>query len=195
MLKAIKIFTDGSCSAQKKLTGALRGGVGIYSCTPAIDKGIFREITIGNVTGYSYKLSGYPKITNNIAELTAIKLSLLIYKPYKFKENEYHIYTDSMYSLKACTEWYKKWQDNNWKTASGTLVLNSDLIKDIVYLLSLSDNVTFFHVRSHTKNNGLSGEELELWEGNNNADILATSAWDFALPVPKEEPVVVLSVK
>lgn len=63
--------------------------------------------------------------------------------------------TDSMYVINAITKWIQGWARNGWKTASGTAVLNVDLLTRL-HALSKSD-VTYQHVSAHS---GIRGNEI-----------------------------------
>jgi len=142
----IDIFTDGSLIRKK---GKIYCGYGIYfpngennNISKKFDKGL---------------------ITNNRAELYAIYKSLKICKKIlKEKEIEkINIYSDSEYSIKTFTIWYKKWIKN------GKDYKNKDIIDKTVKLINKLNNVNFIHIKSHTgKNNYYS-------LSNNQADELA----------------------
>lgn len=83
------------------------------------------------------------KPTNNRAELLAI-LNLII----DFPKLDLHIYSDSMYSIKAITIWSNKWKRNGWKTSKKLPVENKDLIETIINLIS-DRYVRFCHVKAH----------------------------------------------
>lgn len=140
-----EIFTDGSVLCNGKKGGAL-GGIGIYS---------------GDY-GLSIAKS-YPNATNNIMELAAIRdaLDFLI-------EKDIHestvIYSDSMYSIKCCTAWYKTWDKNGWLTSNKKPVKNKDLIIRIMEQLKSLPNARLSHVKGHSN-----------VEGNERADRLARS--------------------
>jgi ribA/ribD-fused uncharacterized protein len=77
--------------------------------------------------------------------------------------------SDSDYSIKCVTLWHKTWEKNGWKTSKGEDVVNSDIIKDILQILSHRTNelskTSFQHVYAH------KGDI-----GNEGADKLALSA-------------------
>jgi ribonuclease HI len=109
----ITIYADGACSPNPGICGI--GFVILDSDNPNV-------IITGN------KCLGLG--TNNIAELTAIKLALSSVNNVKIK-----LYTDSSYSIGILSK--------NWKPK-----LNIDLINDIKEILSKMD-VEFFHVKGH----------------------------------------------
>lgn len=88
--------------------------------------------------------------TNNRAELTAILKALEIYS-----ERPLIIHSDSRYSIQTLTEWLPNWKrrygsdPTQWRTASGDLVSNTDLLIKIAPLLK---NVKLIHVRAHQGN-------------------------------------------
>jgi ribonuclease HI len=142
----IDIFTDGSLIRKK---GKIYCGYGIFfpngennNISKKFDKGL---------------------ITNNRAELYAIYKSLKICKKI-LKEKEIkkiNIYSDSEYSVKTLTIWYKNWIKN------GKDYKNKDIIDKIIKLINKLNNVNFIHIKAHT------GENDYYSLSNNQADELA----------------------
>lgn len=150
-MKEIIIFTDG---AYKKSTK--RAGYGIYYPNKEFED-VSEEYTL-------------EPITNNRAELYAIYIALFRLSKSKTKYSKITIYSDSEYSIKSVSLWIKKWEVNNWKTASGSPVKNDDIIIPISKLLHKLKHVEFKHVRSHT------GLQDEISIGNSVADRYADLA-------------------
>lgn len=84
--------------------------------------------------------------TNNYCELLAL------YHAVKDAQRECIVYTDSKYSLKAVTIWYKTWQKNGWKTSSGKKVANQKIIEKIIKILSQKKYIQIQHVYGHQGN-------------------------------------------
>ena len=147
----IRVFTDGSCTGNGKDNA--KAGIGIY----------FPNNEFDNI---SEKFTLEP-ITNQRAELYAIYEALkLITNNATF--NKLTIYSDSLYSIKSLTEWIKKWEINNWKTANRKPVLNLDIIRPIYSILNEYENkIVFKHVKSHT------GDTTYEAKGNDMVDKLA----------------------
>lgn len=130
----ITVFTDGSCVGNGKKCA--KAGVGVY----------FPNNEFDNI---SEKFTQAP-ITNQRAELYAIYEALNVVTK-KSKFDKVTIYTDSLYSIKSLTEWIKKWEMNNWKTANNKDVMNLDIIRPIYsFLVEYKKKIEFKHVRSHT---------------------------------------------
>lgn len=108
----IRIYTDGSSLANGQPKAV--GGVGVY-----FGPGDGRNISEG--------LAGI-KQSNQRAELTAIIRALEVAP----KDRKIIIYTDSAYSIKCTTEWFRKWRENGWVNASHKPVENKDLIQKII---------------------------------------------------------------
>lgn len=145
----ITAFTDGSCI--RKNNNVIYCGYGIY----------FPNNEIKNV-GRKFK---YNPLTNQRAELYAIyKCLKLINKTKKYKKVT--LYSDSLYSIKCLTEWYVKWEKNNWMRNRREQVKNFDIIMKILKLKKKFD-IKFVHVRSHTNKKDFNSL------GNNIADTLA----------------------
>lgn len=66
--------------------------------------------------------------TNQRAELTAVARAL----DHIPIDRDTIILTDSRYSIQCLTEWFPKWETNNWKSSSGKDVENRDLIEPII---------------------------------------------------------------
>lgn len=154
----INVFTDGSCLNNGSKNS--KGGIGVF----------FND---NNEYNLSEQLN-VNKITNQVAELTAISRALdqLITMENKKIVN---IYTDSSYSINIFSEWIKKWQSNNWKKMDGKPILNSELIIDINNKLK-KQFVIFKHVRAHKTEPSKNDSKYFIWYGNNQADLLATNA-------------------
>jgi ribonuclease HI len=105
--------------------------------------------------------------TNQRAELAAICRALEI-API---DRNTVIYSDSHYSIQCVTEWYKKWETNQWKNSAGKDVENKDLIKPIrqqIEYRTMAGAITeFVWIKGHA---GIAG--------NVGADKLATEAAD-----------------
>lgn len=128
----IEIYTDGACSGNPG-----PGGVGILMLYKTHRKEF--SIFLGNVT-------------NNIAELTAIKYAL---EKVKDKTLPITIYTDSEYSIGSLTK--------NWKAKK-----NQELIHSIKSLMTTFSQITFVKVKGHSNNTN-----------NNYVDALAREAIQY----------------
>ena len=116
------IFVDGCCL--KNGSKDSKSGIGIYCDDVKHKIEISKKII---------SLDLNIKITNNISELVVIYETLLLVKE-KNKINpniKYCIYSDSQYSIKCITIWYKKWIKNGWKSSNGSLVKNKNIIQKI----------------------------------------------------------------
>lgn len=90
---------------------------------------------------------GERNTTNNRMELTACIKAL---EAVKRSDIPIEIYTDSAYLVNCIQQgWYKRWQRNGWKTASGKPVENQDLWQRLLTFLDKYD-VTFQKVAGHT---------------------------------------------
>ncbi|RDI87485.1 hypothetical protein Vi05172_g2261 [Venturia inaequalis] len=151
--KVLEIWTDGACRGNGK-NGAV-AGVGVY----------FGDQDPRNM---AEPLSG-TRQTNQRAELTAIKRALNC-SPLN---RHVLIHSDSNYSIKCVTDWFPKWEKNNWKNSANKDVENKDLIQEILALIrdrEISGVKTNFHwVKGH-------GTDY----GNNEADKLAVAGAEEA---------------
>ena len=111
--------------------------------------------------------------TNNRGELLGILNSIeKVIASFDAAETDIHIYTDSEYSKNCLTKWIPGWIKKGWITASGTPVLNKDLIESISGRLLMFQSYCINHVRAHT------GGEDELSRNNHIVDRMAAGALD-----------------
>jgi ribA/ribD-fused uncharacterized protein len=100
-----------------------------------------------------------PNPTNQSAELMAIKYALTFSRDI----DEVLIMTDSAYSINCLTVWYKTWVGNGWKNSKNEDVVNGDLIRKILdiisYRESMSYRTSFQHVKAHKDSVGNIGAD------------------------------------
>ena len=161
----IHAFTDGNCKRNGKQNA--KAGYSVFF-TDDESSELYNLNKVGLLTTSS--------ATNQKAELTALKV---LFKTINenlelFKNKNLIICSDSLYSIKCLTEWYKKWETNNWKTSSGEEVKNNELIKRIIELKKKCENdvkITFKHVFSHIREpDNKESYEYFLWRGNKMVD-------------------------
>lgn len=163
----VSIYTDGATSNNGK-KGAT-GGYGVYFGPD--DK---RNVSRGLHEVDDTKV--YPP-TNQRAELHALSYALsYIHRALKDdnSEQQYRIYTDSMYGKKCIETWASGWAKKNWKTSSGGDAANRDIIEkamneyeDINELLRQRGMGTLeiVHVRGHRGNTGNEAADRLAVEG------------------------------
>ena len=101
--------------------------------------------------------------TNNRMELTAAIKALEALKT----SCDVDLHTDSAYLQNAFVKgWLRKWQRNNWKSTSGSDVLNRDLWEELLRLTKIH-RVTWHWVKGHADD-----------ERNNRCDELVRKARD-----------------
>jgi ribA/ribD-fused uncharacterized protein len=136
----MELYTDGSC-----ITGSDNeryGGAGIW-----FGPNDMRNTYIPIPSELS---------TNQYAELLAIRYALV------FCRNviSITIKTDSKYSINCVTNWYKVWQQNNWKTSTNKDVLHSSVIKECVSILEYRTlrgyTTSIEYIKAHS---GVTGNE------------------------------------
>jgi ribonuclease HI len=138
-ISEIEIYTDGAVldnKNSKKIN--LKGGIGIWS----------DQINLSIAETYE-------NATNNKMELQAIFRALQIVSQ-KNISSKIVIFSDSVYSIKCITLWYKKWETNGWKTYGNKDVENQDVIKNILELKEKLPNVRIQYVKAHS---GVVGNE------------------------------------
>lgn len=130
----VVIFTDGACSGNPG-----PGGYGSIVVTP---DGSVRELG-----------DGFASTTNNRMEMSAVIHAL---KAVGDTTDPVHIFTDSVYVIRGCTEWVHGWRRRGWKTAEGQEVANRDMWEELLKLTSGRGNLKWHYVRGHT---GVPGNE------------------------------------
>lgn len=126
------IATDGSCSGNP--------GPGGWAM-------------VEQLTGYALS-GGARQTTNNIMELTAMKVAL----EYAGPDADILLRVDSKYVIDSMTTWAAGWKKRGWKKADGKPVLNRDLIEPIVAMYESRRGRTDIEwVRGH---NGDAGNEM-----------------------------------
>ena len=148
---SLKVFTDGACSNNGKVTA--KAGLGVY----------FGENDPRNV---SKRIVG--KQSNNTAELSAVIEVFSILKDEIQSNQEITIYSDSTYTIRWCGEYGRKCERNGFKSQKP--IPNLELGKELYLLCKENPNVKLEHIRAHT---GLT-DELSL--GNEGADMMANLA-------------------
>jgi ribA/ribD-fused uncharacterized protein len=145
----MELYTDGSCITGPD--GVRYGGAGVW---------------FGQDDPRNTHVPIHPDLsTNQYAELLAIHYALIFCRNVK----SLVISTDSNYSIGCLTTWYKRWQENGWKTSTNKSVMHSEVIKDCVSIINYRESqgydTSFKHVKGHS---GVAGNE--------GADILARQA-------------------
>ncbi len=118
------IYTDGACSDNPGPGGF--AAILIYKDKQKIISGFERNTT------------------NNRMELKAIIEAL---KAIKNKKIPTIVYTDSIYVQKGLTVWIENWRKRNWKK-----VKNTDLWKELDYLVNQFSHIEFKHIKGHSGN-------------------------------------------
>ena len=123
----IKVYTDGSCINNGKKES--KAGIGIF----------FGDEDKRNV---SRKLN-LERVTNNIAELSALSEALSILKN---ESNDVIIYTDSKYCILCCTSYGDKQRLKDWSDN----IPNKDLVMEVYNKYREKDNIRLEYVMGHS---------------------------------------------
>ena len=91
------------------------------------------------------------------------------------KSQPLQIISDSKYSINCVTDWYRSWVKNDWKTSTGGVVQNQDLIKGIRELIDARDQAG-----TVTQWKWVAGHAADA--GNIAADRLAVAGAKLPLP-------------
>lgn len=162
----IYVFTDGNC----KKNGRKDAKAGYCVFFTEQEDSIYYTLNKFDVV--------LNEPTNQKAELTAMYhlFKIIDENEVLFKNKTINICSDSQYTIKCITEWYKNWEKNGYKTSKNENVKNADLIKKIIKLKETTEktsNINFKHVFSHTiepKNKNTL--EHYIWKGNKVCDEL-----------------------
>ena len=170
-------YTDGSSFNNHLKEDQRSGGVGVY----------FPKEDIPNI---SFTLID-GKISNNVAELTAIKMAIeTIIDNSNFKRDDFiKIYTDSGYSKDCLEKYCLQWQNNNWKKngKSNNEIKNLELIKELWYIYN-KYNISLTHIRSHQPEpEDKNSYNWTNWFGNQMSDKLAVNASKKSLKYQNKE--------
>ena len=164
MSKSIHVFTDGACSGNHTKDESKRRAGWAF-----VFVGSHEHLN------RSAKMDGSTeKITNNTAELNAIKAALETIKENGLLKETLtvHLHTDSSYSRDCLLKYAPGWKKNGWKKRDGP-IKNLALIKSCVALL---DTLGPRMVVSWTK--GHATDESFEAKGNRLADEAANKARD-----------------
>lgn len=166
---SIVCYTDGSAMGNGKLNA--KGGIGVYFPNKE-----YVNVSLETNEALQKLKMKKNKITNNVSELTAILFCLNLLKNELIAGKNVTIKSDSMYSIKCLTIWYKVWEKNDYKNASKKLIANYDLITTLIndYVKIYKKQIKFEHVSAHTKPPSEKSKEYNDWHGNFMADYLST---------------------
>lgn len=128
------VYTDGSCLNN----GTQRASAGI---------GVF--FGLGNPRNISRKLVA-DKVSNNVAEVSAILAVLDEMREELGCGDEVIIYTDSTYAIRACGEYGKKMASQGWKTSQGRPIPNAELVRIAWTRCKDLPNLKLEYVQAHT---------------------------------------------
>ncbi len=117
--------------------------------------------------------------SNQTAELSAIKKAVEI-----IGSEKYTIVTDSKYCIDCITKWIHKWNSNGWRTSNNEPVKHKNLIMETARMLGDS---RLLHIRGHTAQPDINSEQWKHWNGNRQADLLASTAALKWCPHPEDK--------
>lgn len=141
----LEVYTDGSCINNGKIGS--KGGIGVF----------FGDNDKRNIS----KALNIEKVTNNIAELIALKEALEILK---YEDRDVIIYTDSKYCILCCTSYGKKQELKKWKED----IPNKCLVKMVYEMYNSNSNINLEYVRGHNKIYGNEMADKLAKDANNN---------------------------
>lgn len=135
-------YTDGSF---KKETSEASYGV-VKMLNESAD-GLTEEFT-GRKYGHRELSGKVAKGTNNVGELTALKVAAQNFSDKRFQM----IISDSEYGIKSLREWYYTWRENDFRNYSKKTIANKELIVETADLMRSGDKIVLFKwVKGHSK--------------------------------------------
>ncbi len=128
------MYTDGSF---KKVTS--EASYAVYKLLNEDSNGILDNFT-NKKFSYMEFSEKIPEGTNNIGELTGLKVAIE-----NFDDSKYQvIISDSEYGIKCFREWYYTWKDNNFRNYAKKQIMNKDLIVNIHDKIISSKKIVLF---------------------------------------------------
>lgn len=154
--KKLEVYIDGSCRPSTKL--------GAYAVMLIDEKGK-KEVVSGT----------QEDTTNNVMELTALVEALKFIKANKLDEQfEIDIYSDSQYVVTGLTEWWPKWEKNNFVTSAGKKVKNLGIWKELVKLSDMT-MCTLNWIKGHSTGDKYKNTDPKHFARHNEVDALVFS--------------------
>lgn len=98
--------------------------------------------------------------TNNISEITAVKLAIELALENRAKFDIVNIWADSQWSIFGLTKWIRSWMNNSYNgilyNSSGNRVKNQQIFLSIIKLISENNlRVNFYHIKGHVSVNDI----------------------------------------
>lgn len=92
--------------------------------------------------------------TNNISEITAVKLAVELALEHRDKFDIVNIWADSQWSIFGLTKWIRSWMKNSYNgimyNSSGEAVKNQQIFLSIMKLIIQNNlKVNFYHIKGH----------------------------------------------
>lgn len=125
--------------------------------------------------------------TNNISEITAVKLAVQLALENKGRFDSFNIYADSQWSIFGLTKWLGSWFNNMQNgimyNSSGMPVKNQQIFLSIIRLIV--DNyipINFYHVKGHVNVHDFTSMEKasKVFHTSNGVHIPRTKMYDIA---------------
>lgn len=160
MMKELNIFTDASITST------------IYGETIGCAGAICMENT--NICKFEVLRDS----TNNISEITAIKLAVELALNNRDEFNIVNIWSDSQWSIFGLTKWIRSWMNNIQNgimyNSSGDPVKNQQIFLTIIKLISENNlRVNFYHIKGHVDLNNIPSisNAVNVFNKSNNCGI------------------------
>ena len=136
-------YTDGACTLNQKNGVYFPGPGGAAAIKVAKEECVWKNVVSDKHT------------TNNIMELTAIKLALEDFQRWSLPGDKAVIHSDSSYCINIYTSWIKGWEKRGWRRAGDRPIENLKLIKEIYDMINSMQNenfctIEFVKVKGHS---------------------------------------------
>lgn len=116
--------------------------------------------------------------TNNISEITAVKLAVEMAIANRDRFDIVNIWADSQWSIFGLTKWLRSWTSNMYNgmmiNSSGEVVKNQQIFLSIIKLIVDNNlRVNFYHIKGHvdTTNFASITHAISVFNKSNNASI------------------------
>lgn len=126
----------------------------------------------------TYKFEISRDSTNNISEITAVKLAVELALQNRDRFDTINIWSDSQWSIYGLTKWIRSWTNNmqnyNLMNSSGEIVKNQQIFLSIIRMIIHNNlKINFYHIKGHVNERDYKSinHAISVFSKSNNASI------------------------
>ena len=126
----------------------------------------------------TYKFEISRDSTNNISEITAVKLAVELALQNRDRFDTINIWSDSQWSIYGLTKWIRSWTNNmqnyNLMNSSGEIVKNQQIFLSIIRMIIHNNlKINFYHIKGHVNERDYKSinHAISVFSKSNNATI------------------------